>query len=106
MSAIRKALVARFHQGWWFSATGWKSATDRHESVSEIDSMKTRSINSWQHRLKREHPTGTERNRSSKSADGRVATVATAARKSLVQRKEKRTLLTPTGLLMEGDYTN
>src|ERR1022692_1538833 len=27
-------------------------------------------------------------------------------RKNLVQRKNKRTHLTPTGLLMEGDYTN
>src|SRR6202158_2997368 len=38
-----------------------------------------------------------------KSADGRVATVATRREKNLVQRKNKRTHLTPTGLLMEGD---
>src|SRR6266849_1596588 len=40
------------------------------------------------------------------SADGRVATVATRREKKLVQRKDKRTHLTPTGLLMEGVYTN
>src|ERR1017187_2823473 len=69
--------------------------------------MDGRSKIRWQHRLKREHPTCTERtNRSLKSADGRVATVATRrGRKNLVQRKNKRTHLTPTGLLMEGDYT-
>src|SRR5712692_5850249 len=40
-----------------------------------------RSIIRWQHRLKREHLTCTERpNRSQKSADGRVATVATRRR--------------------------
>ena len=39
---------------------------------------KQRSTIRWQHRLKREHPTCTERRkRSSKSADGKVATVAT-----------------------------
>src|SRR5450755_4822634 len=42
--------------------------------------MEERSTNRWQHRLKREHPTCTERtNRSLKSADGRVATVASEA---------------------------
>ena len=48
------------------------------------------------------------KNRSSKSADGRVATVvATRHReKNRVQRKNNRILLTPTGLLMEGLYTN
>jgi hypothetical protein len=36
-----------------------------------------------------------------------MATVATRQEeKNLVQRKNKRTDLTPTGLLMEGDYTN
>jgi hypothetical protein len=66
-----------------------------------------RSINRWQHRLKREHPTGTERkHRSSKSADGRLATVATRPEKNLIQPKDKGTHLTPTGLLMEGVYTN
>jgi hypothetical protein len=48
-----------------------------------------------------------ETNRSTKSADGRVATaMATRREKNLVQRNNKRTHLTPTGLLMEGDYTN
>jgi hypothetical protein len=40
-----------------------------------------------------------------KSADGRVATVALGRGNNLVQRKNKRTDLTPTGLLMEGDFT-
>jgi hypothetical protein len=40
-----------------------------------------------------------------KSADGRVATVVTRRRKNLVQHKNDRIDLTPTGLLMEGDYT-
>jgi len=43
------------------------------------------------------------KNRSLKSEDGRVATVAIRReRKNLVQRKNKRAHLTPTGLLMEG----
>ena len=40
------------------------------------------------------------------SADGRVATVAIRPREKLVQQTSKRTNLTPTGLLMEGDYTH
>jgi len=40
--------------------------------------MEARSKIRWQHRLNREHPTGTERTKSlTKSADGRVATVVT-----------------------------
>jgi hypothetical protein len=35
-----------------------------------------------------------------------VATVATRQRKNLVDENKKKTPLTPTGLLMEGDYTN
>jgi hypothetical protein len=39
------------------------------------------------------------------SANGSMATVATRREeKNLVQRKNNRTPLTPTGLLMEGDY--
>jgi hypothetical protein len=34
-----------------------------------------------------------------------LATAATGREKNLVQRKNERTHLTPTGLLMEGDYT-
>jgi hypothetical protein len=41
------------------------------------------------------------------SANGSMATVATRREeKNLVQRKNKRTDLTPTGLLMEGDFTS
>src|SRR5260370_3836356 len=47
-----------------------------------------------------------KQNRSSKSADGRVATAAVAGSgKKTCLRKNKRTHLTPTGLLMEGDFT-
>ena len=47
-----------------------------------------------------------KQNRSSKSADGRVATVATTRReKNFVQRTDNKIHLTPTGLLMEGVYT-
>jgi hypothetical protein len=35
-----------------------------------------------------------------------MATAATRLEKNFVQRKNKRIDLTPTGLLMEGDYTN
>jgi hypothetical protein len=58
--------------------------------------------------LKQEHLTCTERtNRSSKSADGRVAPVtARLEKKTSDQQKPSRTNLTPTGLLMEGDCTN
>ncbi len=66
-----------------------------------------RALNRWQHRLNRERPTCTERNESLlESADGSMATVANSAgEKTFVQRKNKRTHLTPTGLLMEGHYT-
>src|SRR5580765_7381521 len=66
----------------------------------------------WQHRLKRERPTCTERNESLlESADGSMATVATRREKNFCQRNKSRTQyeptipLTPTGLLMEGDFT-
>src|SRR6266496_451111 len=69
---------------------------------------KSRSTNRWQHRLQREHPTCTERtkNRSSKSADGRVATVAARAGEKPCPTKKERIHLTPTGLLMEGHAYN
>jgi hypothetical protein len=60
---------------------------DMASSVLPSTKMEERSTIRWQHRLKREHPTGTERNknRSMKSADGRVATVvATRQEKKLV----------------------
>jgi hypothetical protein len=44
---------------------------------TSILEMEERSTNRWQHRLKREHPTCTGRESLTKSADGRVATVAT-----------------------------
>jgi hypothetical protein len=54
-------------------------------------------------RLKRERPTCTERAALSKTADGRVATVATRQEKNLVAKKLH---LTPTGLLMEGHFAH
>ena len=41
-----------------------------------------------------------------KSADGRMASTADSQEKNLVQRKQKRSHLTPIGLLMEDDYTH
>ena len=64
-----------------------------------------RSINRWQHRLNRERPTGTERQSLIESADGRMATAARQKRGTFVLQKSRRPHLTPTGLLMEGDYT-
>src|SRR5271157_3446236 len=65
--------------------------------------MEPRSTIRWQHRLKREHPTCTERTKSLteecgwKGGDSRRL----GGRKNLVDEKQK-THLTPTGLLMEG----
>ena len=72
-----------------------------------IFEMEERSPIRWQHRLKREHPTCTERKSLLESADGRVATVANSAgEKNLSNKKNNRIHLTPTGLLMEGDFTH
>src|ERR1019366_7397854 len=69
--------------------------------------MDERSKIRWQHRLKREHPTGTER---TKIAQSRVRMEGwrqwrLGRRKNRVQRQNKKTHLTRTGLLMEGDFT-
>jgi hypothetical protein len=56
----------------------------------------------WQGRTFNE----SETNRSLESADGSMATAATRREKNLVQRKNNGTCMTPTGLLMEGDFTN
>ena len=62
-----------------------------------------RALNRWQHRLKRERPTCTERNKSLlESADGSMATVATRPGEIHVPHCANRIDLTPTGLLMEG----
>jgi hypothetical protein len=62
----------------------------------------------WQHRLYRERPTCTERNDSLlESADGSMATVVhSAGETNYVQPSQRRIDLTPTGLLMEGHFTN
>jgi hypothetical protein len=66
-----------------------------------------RAPNRWQHRLKRERPTCTERNKSLlESADGSMATVAPRQNESSSYEKPERIHLTPTGLLMEGHYAH
>src|ERR1700688_1515439 len=70
--------------------------------------MEPRSIIRWQHQLKREHPTCTERTkaliqeRGWKSGDSGDS----AGKKQRDQQIPKRIPLTPTGLLMEGVYTH
>src|SRR5258708_13482556 len=68
--------------------------------------MEERSTNRWQHRLKREHPTCTERNNSLiKKSGWKGVDSGTRQEKNLVQRKNKRTHLPPTALLMKHHYT-
>src|SRR5690242_1090952 len=52
--------------------------------------MEERSTNRWQHRLQRERPTCTERQSLTKSADGRMATVATRQRKKPCPTKNQK----------------
>ena len=71
---------------------------------TSIREMDERSKIRWQHRLKREHPTGTERRSlleecGWKGGDSGLL----GARENLCPTKNKKTHLTPTGLLMEGD---
>src|SRR5207237_5093669 len=54
-----------------------------------IFEMEERSPIRWQHRLKREHPTCTERKSLIESADGRVATVATRPERKPCPTKTK-----------------
>ncbi len=69
--------------------------------------MEPRSINRWQHRLKREHPTCTERTKALIEECGWKGGDSgdSAGKKQRDQQIPKRIPLTPTGLLMEGDYT-
>src|ERR1700693_4899808 len=70
--------------------------------------MEPRSINRWQHRLKREHPTCTERTKALIEECGWKGGDRgnSAGNKQRDQQIPKRIPLTPTGLLMEGVYTN
>src|SRR5713226_5984821 len=70
--------------------------------------MEPRSINRWQHRLKREHPTCTERLKPLIEECGWKGGDSgdSAGNKQPDQQIPKRIPLTPTGLLMEGDYTH
>ena len=70
--------------------------------------MEPRSINRWQHRLKREHPTCTERSKALIEECGWKGGDSgdSAGKKQRGQTMPKRIPLTPTGLLMEGDYTH
>ena len=62
--------------------------------------------NRWQHRLKRERPTCTERNQSLLECGWKHGDSGHSAGEKPCPPKKHRTYLTPTGLLMEGDYTN
>ena len=68
--------------------------------------MEPRSINRWQHRLKREHPTCTERTKALIEECGWKGGDRgnSAGNKQRDQQIPKRIPLTPTGLLMEGDF--
>src|SRR5216684_4220626 len=68
--------------------------------------MEARSIIRWQHRLKREHPTCTERTKSLNEECGWKGGDSGdwAGEKTLSNKKNEQIHLTPTGLLMEGDY--
>jgi Transposase len=60
----------------------------------------------WQYRLKRERLSCSERKSLIESADGRVATAARFGETEISdEQKSRRSNLTPTGLLMEGVYT-
>jgi hypothetical protein len=67
---------------------------------------KCRSLIRWQHRLQREHPTCTERKSLNEECGWKGGgSGSSAERKNLVQREKQKTIdLTPTGLLMEGDF--
>src|SRR5450432_831484 len=69
--------------------------------------MEPRSINRWQHRLKREHPTCTERTKALIEECGWKGGDSgdSAGKKQRDRQIPKRIPLTPTGLLMEGVYT-
>jgi transposase len=70
--------------------------------------MEPRSINRWQHRLKREHPTCTERTKSLIEECGWKGGDSgdSAGKKQRDQQIPKPIPLTPTGLLMGGVYTH
>src|SRR6478672_2975535 len=70
--------------------------------------MEPRSIIRWQHRLKREHPTCTERTKALIQECGWKGGDSddSAGKQQCDQQIPKRIPLTPIGLLMEGDYTH
>src|SRR4029077_20858629 len=69
--------------------------------------MKPRSIIRWQHRLNREHPTCTERQSLIEECGWKGGDSGdSAGKKQHDQQIPKPIPLTPTGLLMEGDYTS
>jgi hypothetical protein len=74
---------------------------------TSIVEMHERSIIRWQHRLKRERPTCTERTKSlTRVRMEGWRQWLTRPEKKLVQQKNNRIHLTPTGFLMEGVYTH
>src|SRR6266849_3612804 len=70
--------------------------------------MEPRSIIRWQHRLNREHPTCTERTKALIEECGWKGGDSgdSAGKKQCDQHVPKRIPLTPTGLLMEGDFAS
>ena len=73
-----------------------------------IEKMEARSTNRWQHRLKRERPTCTERIRIAPRECGWKHGVSgrLGERNPNDTPRRSRIDLTPTGPLMEGDYTH
>jgi hypothetical protein len=86
-SAQHTANRSRFHRSLW----RWAPCTTHPIWPNFHREMEERSTIRWQHRLKREHPTCTERSKKSltKSADGRVATGLVGARRNGKKRKEQ-----------------
>ena len=68
--------------------------------------MKRRSKIRWQHRLKRERPTCTERTDRSSRVRMEAWRQRPAGKKQKRGPQNEKLHLTPTGLLMEGDFTH
>ena len=73
---------------------------------TSIFKMEKRSTNSWQHRLKRERPTCTERKIAHEECGWKGGDSGNSAhREILSNEKKQQNHLTPIGLLMEGLIT-
>jgi hypothetical protein len=77
------------------------------KKVSTVAAKPSKKISQQKLTVGLDLPTCTERNESLlESADGSMATVATRQNESSSYEKPERIHLTPTSLLMEGDYTH